>query len=69
MRNGKRCLWKDLYFVQAVTVRHPTGIRLTGRVQLLFHDRPEVKIVPFSTWNSKEVLAFLSTKVGSKVSA
>ena len=68
LRNGKRFPWKDLSRVYAVTVRHTTGIRLTGRVELLFAGGDKVRIVPFSTGNSEEVLAFLSTKVGSKVS-
>ena len=67
LRNGKRQLWKDLISVHAVTVRHTTGIRLTGRVELVFYEGKNVVIVPFSTGNSEEVLEFLSAKVGSKV--
>ena len=66
LRNGKRFLWKDLISVHAVTVRHPTGIRLTGRVELSFYTGKPIRIVPFSTGNSEEVLAFLSAKAGSK---
>ncbi len=68
LRNGKRFLWKDLISVRAVAVRHTTGIRLTGRVELSFYTGPKIRIVPFSTGNSNEVLAFLSSQVGSKVS-
>jgi hypothetical protein len=66
LRNGKRFLWKDLIMVRAVTVRHTSGIRLTGRVELSFYSGPRIRIVPFSTGNSEEVLAFLSLKAGSK---
>jgi hypothetical protein len=68
LRNGQRYLWKDLAYVDAVVVRHTSGIRLGGRIDLDFHGRKKaIRIVKFSTGNSEEVFDFLTAKVGHKV--
>lgn len=66
LRNGKRYRWSEVSRVYAVAVLHTSGIRLTGRVETMFAGGTSVRIVPFSTADSGEVLAFLSAKVGHK---
>ena len=70
LRTGKRYLWANIYNVRAVTVRHTSGIKLTGRVELEFYINKKfkkVRIVPFSTGNMDEVLDFLSVRLGSHI--
>lgn len=66
LRNGKKFMWTELTDTRAVTVVGRYGVRITGRLELVF-GKKKVRIVPQSLKEGQGVIKYINEILGTQL--